>query len=302
MNLASPDSTVASTATSTLRLLWPQWQGASPHVVAALIPEMPLAQAQRGYAVGTTVLEAVLPPHTGPTAHVPVTLGADGLDSKDGVDAKDVLVSQLGAALDLIAEHAPERILTLGGECSVSVAPFSALAARNGDDLASCGSTPIPTSARRRVSITAITRWRWRTCAATVTPTCSPRCRRPCPVPASPSRACTRGPTTTSPTLRSGVLPTFSPEDLRTSSAALLDWLAATGCHHVAIHLDVDVVDSDEIVLGLGAEPGGLTSAQVHRLVTDIAHTADVVGFTIAEYVPRQVMVMQRFTTGMPLL
>jgi len=49
----------------------------------------------------------------------------------------------------------------------------------------------------------------------------------------------------------------FSPADLRDSTQELLDWVAATGCSRVAVHFDVDTIDSNEIVLGLGAEPGG---------------------------------------------
>jgi arginase family enzyme len=40
------------------------------------------------------------------------------------------------AALEVIRRHSPARIVTLGGECSVSVAPFSELAARYGEELA----------------------------------------------------------------------------------------------------------------------------------------------------------------------
>ena len=70
----------------------------------------------------------------------------------------------------------------------------------------------------------------------------------------------------------------------------------------MAIHFDVDTIDSDEIVLGLGAEPGGLTSAQVRRIVTDARAAADVVGFTVAEYLPRQVMDMQQNPGRAPLI
>ena len=34
-------------------------------------------------------------------------------------------------------------------------------------------------------------------------------------------------------------------------SKPLLEWLARTGCTRVAVHFDVDTVDSNEIVLGL---------------------------------------------------
>ena len=70
----------------------------------------------------------------------------------------------------------------------------------------------------------------------------------------------------------------------------------------MAIHFDVDTIDSNEIVLGLGAEPGGLTSAQVRRIVTDIDQAVDVVGFTIAEFFPRQVMHLQKILHGFPLV
>jgi arginase len=94
----------------------------------------------------------------------------------------------------------------------------------------------------------------------------------------------------------------FNPDDVRATTQPLLDWLAATGCSRVAIHFDVDTVDSNEIVLGLGAEPDGLTSAQARRIVEDINAVSDVVGLTIAEFIPRQVMHLQQLVAGFPLL
>jgi arginase len=70
----------------------------------------------------------------------------------------------------------------------------------------------------------------------------------------------------------------FSPGDLRETTRPLLDWLAATGCSRVAVHFDVDTIDSNELVLGRGTEPGGLTRAQARRIVADVYATADVVG------------------------
>ena len=94
----------------------------------------------------------------------------------------------------------------------------------------------------------------------------------------------------------------FSPDQLRESGQPLLDWLAATGCSRVAMHFDVDTVDSNEIVLGLGAVPCGLTSHEVRRIVADVTAAADVVGLTIAEFFPRQVMHLQQILQGFPLI
>jgi arginase len=55
-------------------------------------------------------------------------------------------------------------------------------------------------------------------------------------------------------------------------------------------------------MLGLGAEPGGLTSAQVRRIVDDIDAVTEVVGITVAEFIPRQVKHLQQLLAGFPLL
>jgi arginase len=94
----------------------------------------------------------------------------------------------------------------------------------------------------------------------------------------------------------------FSPDALRQTSQPLLDWLTATGCSRVALHFDVDTVDGNEIVLGLGHPAGGLTRVEVSRVVTDVATAADVVALTIAEFFPRQVMHLQQLLQGFPFL
>ena len=78
--------------------------------------------------------------------------------------------------------------------------------------------------------------------------------------------------------------------------------MAGTGCSRVAVHFDVDTIDSNEVVLGFGAEPGGLTSAQVRRVLDDLGQVADVVGLTIAEFIPRQVMHLQQILASFPLI
>jgi arginase len=52
--------------------------------VQALTPEFPFEVARRGYAVGSTVLAAVLPANPGPTAAAPVAMDDTGLELADG--------------------------------------------------------------------------------------------------------------------------------------------------------------------------------------------------------------------------
>src|SRR5262245_32037278 len=107
----------------TLRLMWPQWQGAAPASVSGLLPDLPYHAAELGYHLGSRILGIVAPQVDGPVAEVPVSVEGDSLWVADGVYAREPLLIQLRAALTLLDARQPDRIVTLGGECSVSVAP-----------------------------------------------------------------------------------------------------------------------------------------------------------------------------------
>jgi arginase len=285
-----------------LRLIYPQWQGGGTSSVRSLASEFPFDMARRGYAVGSAVLAAVLPPGGGPTAVVPIAMGDDGLAEIDGVEAKPVVLDQLASALQLIAQHDPARIVTLGGECAVSVAPFSALARRYGDDLAivwidSNPDVGTPASAYLGFHAMAV---------AALTGHADPDILALLPATVTPDRVALVGlhewTDDDYPNIADWGIRSFGPDEVRESGQPVLDWLATTGCSRVAIHFDVDTVDSNEIVLGLGAVPNGLTSGQVRHIVADVVASADVVALTIAEFFPRQVMHLQQILHGFPLL
>jgi arginase family enzyme len=118
---------------------------------------------RRGYAVGSAVLAAVLPANQGPTTGAPVAMDDAGLELRDGIEAKEAILIQLARAFEVIREHDPARIVTLGGECAVRVAPFSELARRYGDDLAIVWIDSHPlTSAPRPANTRGSRPWRWR--------------------------------------------------------------------------------------------------------------------------------------------
>lgn len=286
-----------------LRLIWPQWQGAGSTSVRELAPEFPFPVARRGYQVGTQVLQAVLPPHDGPTAVVPVPTGDDGLDERDGIEAKAAILVQLDDALTLIREHDPERITTLGGDCGVSLAPFSALINRYGDDIAvlwidshpDMGTGANAYSGHHAMIVSALTGHG------------DPEIleRLPATIPAE--RVALVGlhdwtDPALPPLADQWGLTAIGPDELRTDSTAVLHWLRSTGATRVAVHFDVDTIDADEVRFGLGADVGGLTIDQARRLVADIRSATDVVALTVAEFIPRQVLHLQRLLAGFPLL
>jgi len=287
---------------STLRLVWPQWQGAGPDAIATLTPELPFPDAQLGYHLGSRLLQLLAPSPDGPVAVVPVGTGQEGLTATDGVFARDIVLGQLESALALITEHDPARIVTLGGECSVSVAPFSYLASKYGSDLAviwvdAHPDTGMPECQYDGYHAMAVSH---------ILGHGDQRIVSALPATMDASHVVLAGlhawEDDQEPFTTGWGLSTIAPGELNASPEPLVTWLRSTGCSKVAIHLDVDAVDSNEIVLGLGMEPQGLTRAAIARALKDTAAAADVVAITVAEYFPRQVIAMQRLLTQLPLL
>ena len=282
----------------TLRLVWPQWQGATRDNVEMLLPEVPIAQAQRGYAIGAKVLDAILPKHAGPTEVVPVEMSDFNEGSTNGIESRTAILNSLDAALEVLYD----RILTLGGECSVSVAPFAALSQKYGEDLAliwvdSHPDVGTPSSDYDGYHAMAVSVLLGHGDEEIVR-------RLTAIVPAERVALAGLHDWTEDdyPNIAAWGLTFFSPDDLRDTSEPLLQWLASTGATKVAIHFDVDTVDSNEMVLGLGKVSGGLSGKQVRRLIKDISTASEVVGFTVAEFIPRDVLAVRGLLDGLPLI
>lgn len=128
------NSEVMKTNTSTIRLIYPQWQGGN---VAAMVPEVKdTDDAARGYYLGAQLLDFLAPCGGQETLTVPVSTQIGERRVTDGVLDRDVILRQTKAALEMLRASDPGRIVTLGGDCSVSVVPFTYLAAKYGGDVA----------------------------------------------------------------------------------------------------------------------------------------------------------------------
>lgn len=277
-----------------LRLIWPQWQGAAPDVVGALAPELPLPAAQTGYSLGTRILDLLVPPRPGQrTEHVPVGTYSPAIGTDRGIYARQIVIDQLRGALAILREADPEKVTTLGGECSVSVAPFSHLAAKYGEDLAvvwfdAHPDCTLPESGYDGYHAMAISHLLGHG---------DPEVVEALPATIAASRVALAGLHSGAedelPNARAWGLASFSPDHLNQSPESLLAWLKGTGCTKVAIHLDLDVIDSNETIFGLGVEPHGLTREAVAKTIGALHGVSDVVALTVAEYLPRQALALQ---------
>ena len=75
-------------------------------------------RSARGYWLGAQLLNFLVPAgNNQETYTVPVSLGPCERTVTDGVMDRDIIAAQTAAALDILKVAAPDRIVTLGGEC-----------------------------------------------------------------------------------------------------------------------------------------------------------------------------------------
>ena len=121
------------TESSILRLVYPQWQGG---IVASWMPDIPADDVSRGYYLGAQLLNFLAPQNGQKTAEIPISLDINDRAEEKGINSRAAIVRQTQAALDILRDENPDKIVTLGGDCAVSVAPFTWLFSKYQDDVA----------------------------------------------------------------------------------------------------------------------------------------------------------------------
>ena len=285
----------------TIRLVYPQWQGGD---IVHWIPEIKdPAQTARGYYLGAQLLNFLAPDSGQATYTVPVTTDMTERKVTDGVLDCDDIVAQSKAALDILHIANPDKIVTLGGECSVSVVPFTYLFRKYQDDVAMIWidahpDITLPGDAYTGYHAMAVT-----ACMGVG----DPQIVSMLPAQIAPSKILFVG-------LRDWErdeikarqkeygIAHLTPEEVRNDSSALCKWLNKCGASKVVIHFDMDVLDPAEIIAAVGVVPGGMKMAEVVRVINDIARQKELVGLTVAEPMPRTAIRLKQMLAELPLL
>ena len=288
-----------SNTAKTLRLNMPQWQGGN----------------DPGYHFGSQLLSFLAPAATGPVETVPVPPPVPGvsLSVENGIVARHDLIRQAKAARQAIERHAPARIVTLGGDCLVSLAPFAYL---NGQHAGKLGvlwvdshpdvMTPAQYAhAHAHVLGSLLGRGDAEFAGLVDQPL------RPDLVMYAGLDAWQ----TVEAEIIDGLgLAHTSSAELAETSAPILNWITAKGITHLAVHFDLDVLDPklfrpllfNKPTLGpddfAGVPRGKMTTTQVVRLLRDVAGVCDVVGLTIAEHMPWDTLAMRDMLASLPLM
>lgn len=285
--------------TSTLRLIYPQWQGG---VVSHWMPDIPADDASRGYYLGAQFLNMLAPESTQTTVEVPVSLDVNDRKEEKGISARRVIVEQTKVALEKLREKNPDRIVTLGGECSVSVVPFSYLAEKYPDDVAivwidAHPDVNLPYDDYKGYHAMALT-----ACLGMG----DEEIMHTLPGKFDASKALIVGVRSWDKGMKERQeelgIKGLSPMEVADNSSAIMLWLKNTGVSKVVVHFDLDVLDPAEIIAGVGVEPDGMKINEVVRVINDIASEYDLVGLTVAEPMPRIAIKIRNMLHQLPLL
>jgi arginase len=284
---------------TTLRLKLPQWQGGNRHE----------------YYFGAELLAWLAPPAHGPVETVPVPEPKSGerLEVENGILGRKALLRQARAAREVIEKHRPDRIVTLGGDCLIDLAPIAYLNARYGGTLGVLWIDAHPDVltpkdfAQGNAQVLGALLGRG-----------DPDLVGEVDTPLKPSRVMYAGLDAwmgvEGEVIHKLGLRHAGADSLAESSSPVLNWIASEGITHLAIHFDVDVLDPKKFGPILFNDPdapanawadvprGRMAPDQAVRLLQDVAAACDVVGLAIAEYVPWEAIATRSLLRKLPLL
>lgn len=280
----------------TLRLLFPQWQGGN----------------NPPYVLGARLLNWLAPQPGGPFEEVPVELDTSMVE-EDGIVAKTTVLRQARAAKALIHKHDPERIIVLGGDCSVELAPFAYLNEKYSGDTALLWVDLHPD-----VSLPADSPHHHAQVLANLLGIGDSEFVAEVSRLFHPDQILYVGlndmldALDTDP-LRDKKLDSIHPEDMEKNSAKVLQWLEHRKPSKVIIHFDLDVLDMKEFRSQLVTYPGtyeenttrfprGSSMETIIQILQDVAQTYDIVGLGITEHFPWDAYFLQNMLSRLPLI
>lgn len=269
----------------TLRLLLPQWQGGN----------------NSDYFFGAELLAHIVPQsEKAKMIRVPVNTDLEQeLPTEHGIEGESELLAQLDATTKILEAEQPDKVIVLGGDCSISQAPFDYLNGKYEGKLgvlwldAHPDVATIEDSTRNHEMVLGnllgrgapqfadkvknIIQSKNVFFAGLIYDELRPRDQ-------DVNRL----------KLRYAI-----PEQLKENSLPILQWIQENEIQHIAVHFDLDVLSPQDFrsiypaepyLEGFGAAVGELTLREVTRILTDISEKTEIVGLSIAEHMPWDAM------------
>ncbi|MGO3608189.1 MAG: arginase family protein [Enterococcus sp.] len=275
----------------TLRLVFPQWQGGN----------------NPNYVFGSELLSHIVP-QSNKAETIRVTVEKDfsqELPLENGVIGESGLLEQLAEAERILVEKAPEKVITLGGDCSISQAPFDYLHGRYPESLgilwldAHSDMSTIKDSTRGHMMVLG-------NLLGHGAPQFAEKVQHPFKVEQvmlaglkyEELRPCDHQ----VDDLKMNYL---TPAELAEDSQLLIEWINQNQFKQLAIHFDLDVLSPQDFrsinpgkpYLDLEKFPapiGTMTLDQIGRIIQDVSEKTEIVGFSIGEHLPWDAINLRR--------
>lgn len=276
----------------------PQWQGGNNEL----------------YSLGARLLAWLAPESKNPLVEVPIAVHGETEPKKEnGVVAQSELLRQLKSARKIIEAYEPERIVVFGGDCLVSQAPFAYLNERYRGELG-----VLWLDAHPDVSTPDFFQHEHAMVLGNLLGEGDPKFAAEVRIPIKSDRVMFAG---LGQTLdketqiidRLGITQA-GPEELAEKSDSVLRWIKDKNIRHLAIHLDLDVLDPKFFRSLYFSDPqsppnafdgitqGKMTFPQLSRLINDVSSQTDIVALSFAEHLPWDARNLKNFMEQLPLL
>ena len=286
-----------NTSNKDIKLVIPHWQGGN----------------NPAYFLRAKLLECLAPESDMPVFHVPVDEADGPLPIENGIKGRSAITEQATATKEIIQKEAPDRIVTLGGDCLVSLTPFSYLSEKYGDKLGVLWIDAHPDVqnpeqfSHSHAHVLGLLLGQGDSELLKYVSKAIPS-----------DNVMIAGVHSMLPHEQSFVdqhgIATCSPEQIKSGTAPIREWIETQGIEYLAIHFDLDVLDSQyfrSVLFALpertedefgGVAEGKLKIEDVVALLKNATETTEAVGLTIAEHLPWDAINLKAMLEELPLI
>ena len=276
----------------TLRLIYPQWQGG----------------INPNYAIGSEILSLILPKGGNPTEVLEVPVEKD-LEKKgteqNGIYEESALINQLQCAYNILQTKDPDKVITIGGDCSISQPAFDFLHGKYPEKTCIIWLDAHPDISSPSVG--------WKNEHAMVlgnllgdgVPNIAKIVKNKFKYEQVMYGGLIKGKLLPHEVkyIEEKKIKFAVPEELKENSDKIINWIKENGFKQTLIHLDLDVLSPQFFRSLLCNEPhlptpdyaiGTMELKDIVRIIVDISKQTKLVGFSIAEYMPWDIINMRK--------
>ena len=290
------------TSMKTLRLLLPQWQGGYDE------SEFP----GQIYPLGARLLAWLAPASNVPLIEIPIEPWTGATPTKEGgVFYRQEILRQIRAARNAIDTYRPDRVITFGGDCLVSQAPFSYLNERYDSNIGI-----IWIDAHPDITTPKDFDHAHATVLGNLLGEGEPLMAKEVKKHYQSEQVLLVGVDGVLSHERDTIdrlkIKTISSKKIIDSSEAVIQWIRDQGFEQIAIHLDLDVLDptifhsllfcNPDVQKHVEAERGKTKIEDISRLLQDIAAQTNVAGISFTEYMPWDALNLKKMLAELPFM